>query len=159
MENILRTEDGSLCADNNWLTFIKTNYFGENYANFAGRASRKEFWACSFLMLIVKAGTTTFLDNLAGLLFYYYCLISYFTLTARRCHDINLSFKWITYPLFALFVLRFPMIFVSLTLVDDFLRVYDLIYPVLPDSGIFYLIVLLFFKGNIDDNEYGNSVY
>lgn len=154
-----RTDDESLCANNNWLSFIKANYFGSNCINFSGRASRKEFWVCSLFMLIVDAVTTVYFDNLVGLLFYYYCLISFIALTSRRCHDINLSFKWMIYPFAVLFFFRFPILFFPFSLIAIFLRAFYLIYPALACLGIFYFIILPFFKGNIDDNGYGDSVY
>ena len=42
----------SLPANSSWLTFFKTNFFGKNYCNIKGRASRKEYWASTILWSI-----------------------------------------------------------------------------------------------------------
>ena len=35
----------SLPASSNWVRFFVTDFWGRNYFNFKGRASRKEYWA------------------------------------------------------------------------------------------------------------------
>ena len=66
-----------------------------NYANFKGRASRKEFWYFTLFNLLV----TTFLVvlNVGLLIFIYFAIvfIPSLSVSVRRLHDVNKSGWWI----------------------------------------------------------------
>lgn len=103
----------------------------DNYANFKGRARRKEFWMFYlFNMLFLMA--TVIIDYVLGtfpLLYAIYLLamvIPALAVTVRRLHDIGKSGWWY-------FILLIPFV------------------------GVIWLLVLLFTDGNPGENSYGPS--
>ncbi len=117
----------------------------DNYANFKGRARRKEYWMFvlfNFLFLIVAV----ILDNILGTTFkisdgyseesmvygwiYLIYMLAVFipglAVAVRRLHDVGKSGGW-------LFIVLIPLI------------------------GAIWLLVLLFTEGNKGDNIYGPS--
>ena len=103
----------------------------DNYANFNGRARRKEYWMFvlfNFLILIV-VGIVDFILGTVPLLYLIYCLAMLIPSVAvgiRRLHDVGKSGWWI---------------FISL----------------IPLIGGIWLLVLLFTDGTPGDNIYGPS--
>jgi uncharacterized membrane protein YhaH (DUF805 family) len=107
-----------------------------NYANFNGRARRKEYWMFvlfNFIFIVIAA----VIDNLLGLTFAeeipygpVYMLYALFTLLpslavgVRRLHDVGKSGWWI-------------------------------LIGVIPIIGAIWLLVLLVTDGQAGDNEYG----
>lgn len=132
------TEIESLPANSSLWTFFKTDFFGKNYFNFKGRASRRELWTMQILEMIVKfilgviftLLVTTFTSNediiitssnifISLLSLYFY--IPILALNVRRCHDIN----WRGWAL----LLGIPFILVA------------------------------FWKGDRKDNRFGKNIY
>ena len=121
----------SLPANSDCWTFVKTNYFGKNYFNFNGRASRREYWISTLIInLITTAVFTVFVamfpNNLVILnsidaLLSLYLLIPNLALCSRRFHDINLRAWW--------------------------------------SLGVIPLLFLPFFKGDKFDNRFGRNIY
>ena len=119
----------------------------KNYANFSGRANRREWWIFWFFFVVPTAIVTFALPNMAdgsteairefagkaaipllgaALLWNLVLIIPYFAVTVRRLHDIGLSGWWLL------------LVFV----------------PII--GAIFFLIVLLW-GGNRGENAYGNQ--
>jgi uncharacterized membrane protein YhaH (DUF805 family) len=72
---------------------IKRNCTTAAYAQFAGRASRSEYWWFYLFTLLVTAAADSFggtAGNLASLFF----LLPGFALIARRLHDVGRSGWW-----------------------------------------------------------------
>ena len=121
----------SLPANSDCWTFVKTNYFGKNYCNFSGRASRREYWISTLIInLIVAAVFAVFvalfpdniiLLNLIDAITNLYLLIPTLALYSRRFHDINLRAWW--------------------------------------SLGFIPLFFLPFFKGDKKDNRFGRNIY
>ena len=71
----------------------------QNYFNFAGRASRYDFWAFMFvnllLFLLWLGGVNLLkLNRIFWYVFLLYVSLPLFSITVRRLHDINLSGTW-----------------------------------------------------------------
>lgn len=103
----------------------------DNYANFSGRARRKEYWMFVLINLIISYGLIilggVFESSILVILSYVYSLavlIPSIAVAVRRMHDIGKS-GW--------------MILVGL----------------IPVVGAIWLIVLLATEGNSGSNEYG----
>ncbi|MEN6619429.1 MAG: DUF805 domain-containing protein [Rikenellaceae bacterium] len=115
----------------NWFLDILKN----KYADFSGRARRKEFWSFVLFYFIFSLVAMT-LDNMLGITFGHFSsgpisglfsialLIPSLAVTVRRLHDIGKS-GW--------------MILVGL----------------IPVVGTIWLLVLLFTEGTSASNEYG----
>ena len=122
----------SLPANSSWLTFFKTNFFGKNYCNIKGRASRKEYWASTILwsifagllktLLVITMPTEDSTPHLILINFIdLYGTIPLWALSFRRFHDFNMSAWW------------------SLAIIPNFF--------------------LPFFKGDKHDNRFGKNIY
>lgn len=106
----------SLPVSLNWWRFFVTDFWGRNYFNFKGRASRKEYWAglilgyiYSILISIVIAficialfGLSTknpddfkTLTNINSLISFFLVSVPTLSLTVRRLHDFNLRGWWL----------------------------------------------------------------
>ena len=123
---------GSLPANSSWLTFFKTNFFGKNYCNIKGRASRKEYWASTILwsifagllkiLLVITMPTEDSTPHFILINFIdLYGTIPLWALSFRRFHDFDMSAWW--------------------TL------------AIIPNS------FLPFFKGDKHDNRFGKNIY
>lgn len=103
----------------------------DNYANFNGRARRKEYWMF-FLFNMLFAIVTVIIDFILGTFLLIYAIyvlaliIPSIAVTIRRLHDIGKSGWWY-------FILLVPFI------------------------GAIWLLVLLCTDGNPGDNSYGPS--
>ena len=94
----------SLPANSDCWTFVKTNYFGKNYYNFSGRASRREYWISTLIINLIAAAVfavfvalfpdNIILLNLIDAITNLYLLIPTLALYSRRFHDINLRAWW-----------------------------------------------------------------
>lgn len=104
----------------------------DNYANFNGRARRKEYWLF-FLINMLFAIVTVIIDFILGTFLLIYAIyvlaliIPSIAVTIRRLHDIGKSGWWY-------FILLVPFI------------------------GAIWLLVLLCTDGNPGDNSYGPSL-
>lgn len=84
----------------------------KNYANFKGRATRKEFWFFYlFFYLMIAAGS--FLDGFTGIeiftaVFYLALLIPYLAVAVRRMHDTGRSGWYLLIPIYNLVLLLTP---------------------------------------------------
>ena len=105
------SKEFSMSANTSWIKFFTTTYLGENYCNFKGRASRKEYWAVHILtgcFLGLPITLAIFLQpDYADYIDLAYNLITLrplFSLSVRRFHDINMSPWWslLVIPLFFL---------------------------------------------------------
>jgi uncharacterized membrane protein YhaH (DUF805 family) len=81
-------------------------YSLQNYANFSGRATRKEFWSF-YLFFIVSAIIGGFIDGLMGTDFVgnvigIALLVPYIAVAIRRMHDVNKSGWFILVPIYNL---------------------------------------------------------
>ncbi|MAM85773.1 MAG: hypothetical protein CME36_00490 [unclassified Hahellaceae] len=68
------------------------------YADFSGRARRKEYWLFTLFFYITFA-VLAGLDELLGIFglamaFFFFSLVPYFSITCRRLHDIGRSGWW-----------------------------------------------------------------
>lgn len=94
---------------NGWQYFLRAL---TNYATFAGRARRKEFWYFYLFTSIISA-LLSLIDTVLGLngrnvepgeggilagLFGVGILVPYFAVLSRRLHDVGRSSKWILVP-------------------------------------------------------------
>jgi uncharacterized membrane protein YhaH (DUF805 family) len=86
-------------------------YFGRNYYNFNGRASRREYWATTILEFFLLTLPVTFIIYLfpeygdyIDLVYMLFTISPVFALTVRRFHDINMNPWWslLVIPLFFL---------------------------------------------------------
>lgn len=107
----MRKKEFSLPANSSWLKFFISMYFGRNYFNFNGRASRREFWAVFILGFIFLSLPTTrimFLypdyADIIELCYELYVLIPTSALIWRRFHDFDMSPWWSLLLLPLLFV-------------------------------------------------------
>lgn len=120
-----------------------------NYANFKGRASRKEFWYFTLFNLLV----TVFLSILnVGLLFFLYFAIVFIpslSVSVRRLHDVNKSGWWILPGIFFGF---FEDFIVKLVENKDskaiFIIIPFLVYTI-------WMLYLNLKKGDLFPNKYG----
>ncbi len=95
------SKEFSMPANSRWIDFFLTMYFGRNYCNFKGRASRKEFWSTKIfeiLFFIIPISLIMYIfPNYADYIDLAYTLITLppiFSLSVRRFHDINMSPMW-----------------------------------------------------------------
>lgn len=91
----------SLPASSSMLKFFFTMYFGRNYFNFKGRASRREWWSVAiletiFLIIPIVALMYVFPDYADYIELFYelYALIPSTALMVRRFHDFNMNPWW-----------------------------------------------------------------
>ena len=130
-QQIMKNDIESLPANSSWWTFFVKAFFGKNYCQFKGRASRKEYWAIcilwlvfsffvelSLLIMIIATGKDV---SIIATLVAIYGILPQWALMARRFHDINMSGWW--------FLAIIPLLF------------------------------LPFFKGDRKDNKYGKTIY
>ena len=106
----------SLPISLNWWRFFVTDFFGRNYFNFKGRASRKEYWAGLILgyiySILISLVIAIFcislfglspqnhedlkaLTNINNLISFFLVSVPTFSLTVRRLHDFNLRGWWL----------------------------------------------------------------
>ena len=111
----------------------------KKYAQFSGRARRKEYWMFALVSAIISL-VLGFIDNLAGLqiaagntaipvltlLFELFILVPSLAVTARRLHDIGKSGWWILISL-------------------------------IPIIGEIVLFIFTVIKGNAGANKYGED--
>ncbi len=94
-----------------WGNFV--NVIKNNYVNFSGRSSRKEFWSFILVYLIIYtiiAIILQMLDLPYALMSVYSLLLflPYFALAVRRLHDVNKSgwnVLWSLIPLIGLYLI------------------------------------------------------
>lgn len=65
----------------------------QKFAEFDGRANRKEYWNFFLFYSIVGLVTIMFIPKVAAI-FCLFCLIPNLAVTARRLHDVGLSGWW-----------------------------------------------------------------
>jgi len=121
----------SLPANSNWLTFFKTNFFGKNYCNFSGRASRREYWISNILwgilsfiveiLVFILIEITKLNFSYILLILSLYQILPLWALSSRRFHDINMRAWW--------------------------------------TLAIIPLFFTPFFKGDKKDNRFGKNIY
>lgn len=106
----------SLSASFSWWHFFVTDFWGRNYFNFKGRASRKEYWAglilgyiysilisiviaiiCISLLGLSPKNPDDFktLTNIDSLISFFLVSVPTFSLIVRRLHDFNLRGWWL----------------------------------------------------------------
>ena len=121
----------SLPAKSSCWKMFKEDFFGENYFNFSGRASRKEFWLVpliaeilifllSTIIIIVQIRTGINLEIILNIL-QIYPIIPTWAIASRRYHDINMRAWWT--------------------------------FAIIPN------FFLPFFKGDRKDNRFGKNIY
>ena len=93
---------------NIWQYFVET--YTKNYANFEGRARRKEFWGFYLFYMIFYLGLgaiTTSSESLMWipLIFVLASLIPYLGVAVRRMHDTNHSGWFILIPIYNLILM------------------------------------------------------
>lgn len=72
--------------------------FRHRYANFSGRASRREFFSFMILVWFIP-GLSLFLLFPPFLVVYFFaCIIPYISVAVRRMHDVNKSGWWTLCP-------------------------------------------------------------
>lgn len=75
--------------------------FAKHYVDFAGRATRKQFWMFQLFLFIagfIVAALTSFLGDLGQILYYVCCLAVFLpslAIGARRLHDTGRSAWWL----------------------------------------------------------------
>ena len=121
----------SLPASTSCWKMFKEAYFGKNYFNFSGRASRKEYWLVpiigGFLFLLLLSATmiihvqTGLNLNIILDILQIYPIIPTWSLASRRFHDINMRAWWT--------------------------------FAILPN------MLLPFVQGNKKDNRFGKNIY
>ena len=88
----------------------------KNYANFAGRARRVEFWMFVLVNLLIKIGFEVIMMltvrgkpsivgavfSVVGVMYMLFILIPSISVTVRRLHDTDRSGWWILIPLIPL---------------------------------------------------------
>lgn len=124
-----------------WWDFFKADMFGRNYFNLNGRASRKEWWAFTVLSSIYSA-----VLNILYVLYIFYCT----HLDLDNPED------------FALFnyggmVISFYIAIPSIAL--SFRRFHDFNMSAWWGMLIIPMFFLPFFKGDLQDNRFGKSLY
>lgn len=104
----------SMPANAFWLKFFITMYFGRNYFNFKGRASRREWWIISllnipFFYIPIVYLIFSFPDyaDYIETVFELYMLIPLTALIWRRFHDINMNPWWSLLAVPIIFLLVF----------------------------------------------------
>ena len=106
----------SLPASSNWGHFFVTDFWGRNYFNFKGRASRKEYWAglvlgCVYSIVIFlfiyfggkivfglsshNAQDITTLTHINDIVSFFLVSVPSISLLVRRLHDFNLRGWWL----------------------------------------------------------------
>ena len=107
----MEKKEFSMPANSSWFSFFRTMYFGRNYYNFNGRASRREYWATTILEFCLLALPTTLIiyifpeyADYIDLIYMLFTIIPVFALSVRRFHDINMNPWWslLVIPLFFL---------------------------------------------------------
>ncbi len=95
------SKEFSMPANSSMMDFFIAMYFGRNYCNFNGRASRKEYLTTSIMELFILAMPSTLLmymlpeySSYIELAYELLTLIPKFSLSVRRFHDINMSPYW-----------------------------------------------------------------
>lgn len=66
-----------------------------NYADFKGRASRKEFWYFTLFNLVVSIFLAILNINLLIFIYFLIIFIPALSLSIRRLHDVNKSGWWV----------------------------------------------------------------
>ena len=118
----------------------------DNYANFDGRASRKEFWMF-YLFNIIFSVVAIALDNILG---------TDFKMGGGYGYEASMGYGWI-YTLYTLAVLV-PAIAVSARRLHDVGKSgWMMLIALIPCIGIFWLLYLLVQDSSPLDNEYGPS--
>ena len=153
----------SLPANTSWFNFFKSAYFGKNFFQLKGRASRREYWAVAILATLYQillasilffiamidtltgTETTTISIGILSIILSWYIVIPIITMSVRRFHDINIS-GWYTLllipnlPYIQPFLLKKHMIFICLL-------------SLIPH------LLLCFMKGDRKDNRFGANIY
>jgi uncharacterized membrane protein YhaH (DUF805 family) len=133
----------------------------KNFANFRGRASRREFWMFILINIIIsiilsiidsalglKIGSGAMQQGILGLLYSLFIFIPNLAVTIRRLHDINKSGWWLAGFYAAIIVL-------SVLLVN----MQSIIFSLIMLGLAIYFIVLLATPGDTGANEYGPDPY
>ncbi len=118
-----------------------------NYANFKGRANRKEFW---YFLLFNFLFTILFrILNIPILTFIYSLIIivPLLSLNVRRLHDVNMSGWWLL-----------PMIIFGLIpqdIISEFFKTIGFIFVIPFLLYILFMFYLTIKKGDLLPNKYG----
>ena len=117
----------------------------ENYANFNGRARRKEYWMfLLFHMIFVIVAMV--LDNLLGL---------DFKMDAGS-YAVSMGYGWI-YSVYTLAIL-IPSLAVAVRRLHDVGKSgWFLLITLIPLIGGIWCLILMCTDGDVQDNEYGSS--
>lgn len=118
----------------------------DNYSNFNGRASRKEYWMF-YLFYMIFAIFAMVADNILGITF----------TVGEGYYAVNIGYGWI-YLLFVL-ALLIPGLAVGIRRLHDVGKSgWWLLISLIPLIGVIWLIVLLATDGTADNNIYGPTL-
>jgi len=130
------------------------NAIQNNYANFNGRARRKEYWMfyifnISFfgLTFLIDAGINpkeqfVFIPAAMTFLYPFFMTLPTLAITTRRLHDIDLTGKW-------LLVILLPLIAVAW-----YFNILEIVWFI-PILGPLFIFILLTKNGKEGSNSYG----
>jgi uncharacterized membrane protein YhaH (DUF805 family) len=118
----------------------------DNYSNFNGRASRKEYWMF-YLFYMIFAIFAMVADNILGITF----------TVGEGYYAVNIGYGWI-YLLFVL-ALLIPGLAVGIRRLHDVGKSgWWLLISLIPLIGAIWIIVLLATDGTADNNIYGPTL-
>jgi uncharacterized membrane protein YhaH (DUF805 family) len=115
----------------------------DNYANFNGRARRKEFWMF-FLFYVIFMFAAIIVDNILGTDFK----------VGNGYYEVSTGYGWIfTFYYLAMFC---PYLAVGIRRLHDINKSgWFILVSLIPLIGSIWLIILLFTDGNTESNQYG----
>ena len=116
----------------------------DNYANFSGRARRKEYWMFSLVYVIILTGCTV-LDNVLG---------TVFMMDAGPLGEISMGYGW-AYTICGL--LHFiPGLALGVRRLHDLGKSgWFYLILLIPFIGVAWLLIIFCFEGKKEDNKYG----
>ena len=122
------------------------NVMRDNYANFSGRARRKEYWMFTLVYIIILIACTV-LDNVLGTLF---------MMDAGPLGEISMGYGWI-YTICGL-IHFIPGLALAVRRLHDVGKSgwFYLIF-LIPFIGAIWLLVLFCLEGKKEDNKYGTN--
>ncbi|WP_027016674.1 DUF805 domain-containing protein [Comamonas composti] len=87
----------------------------KNYANFKGRARRKEYWMFQLIsmlvMMVIAYGVYFFMGEFEAIIamvaYFVLTLVPQLAITVRRAHDVNHNGWWILAPVYGAILVYF----------------------------------------------------